>query len=101
MVPCISQWIIIATSNFSGLFPLFIILCCISSLLDVPGTEIEDLTGRLCWELVAKEGYIAIWRKPLNNTCYLARNPDVQPPICDANDDPDNVWYAMPLYFIT
>ncbi|XP_071702593.1 probable methyltransferase PMT10 [Rutidosis leptorrhynchoides] len=56
--------------------------------------EMEDLTGRLCWELVAKEGYIAIWRKSLNNTCYLARNPDVQPPICDADDDPDNVWYV-------
>nr|XP_043607484.1 probable methyltransferase PMT10 [Erigeron canadensis] len=58
--------------------------------------EMEDLTGRLCWELIAKEGYIAIWRKPLNNICYLARNLDVQPPLCDATDDPDNVWY-IPL----
>ncbi|KAJ0789585.1 putative S-adenosyl-L-methionine-dependent methyltransferase [Helianthus annuus] len=56
--------------------------------------EMENLTGRLCWELIAKEGYIAIWRKPQNNTCYLARNLDVQPPLCDANDDPDNVWYV-------
>ncbi|PPS14510.1 hypothetical protein GOBAR_AA06067 [Gossypium barbadense] len=30
-------------------------------------TEMEDLTARICWELVKKEGYIAIWRKPLNN----------------------------------
>uniref|UniRef100_A0A5B7BS93 Methyltransferase n=1 Tax=Davidia involucrata TaxID=16924 RepID=A0A5B7BS93_DAVIN len=56
--------------------------------------EMEDLTGRICWELVKKEGYIAIWRKPLNNSCYLNRDPGVQPPLCDATDDPDNVWYV-------
>ncbi|XP_059631734.1 probable methyltransferase PMT10 [Cornus florida] len=55
--------------------------------------EMEDLTGRICWELVKKEGYIAIWRKPLNNSCYLNRDPGVHPLLCDANDDPDNVWY--------
>ncbi|CAL5384791.1 unnamed protein product [Camellia sinensis] len=38
-----------------------------------------------------KEGYIAIWRKPLNNNCYVNRHPQLQPPICEANDDPDNV----------
>lgn len=55
----------------------------------------EDLTSRICWELVKKEGYIAIWRKPLNNGCYLNRDTGVQPPLCDSNDDPDNVWYAL------
>ncbi|GKB73015.1 probable methyltransferase PMT10 [Tanacetum coccineum] len=57
--------------------------------------EMEDLTARMCWELIAKEGYIAIWRKPVNNTCYVARGPDIHPPMCDANDDPDNVWYHI------
>ncbi|RZC90929.1 hypothetical protein C5167_028761, partial [Papaver somniferum] len=33
--------------------------------------EMEDLTTRLCWELVKKEGYVAIWHKPSNNSCYL------------------------------
>ncbi|MCE3050763.1 hypothetical protein HAX54_048044, partial [Datura stramonium] len=36
-------------------------------------------------------GDISIW-KPLNNSCYLSRAPAVQPSLCDAGDDPDNVW---------
>lgn len=58
-------------------------------------TEMEDLTARICWELVKKEAYIAIWQKPLNNSCYLNRDSGVQPPVCDSNDDPDNVWYDL------
>ncbi|RVX15797.1 putative methyltransferase PMT10 [Vitis vinifera] len=57
--------------------------------------EMEDLTIRLCWELVKKEGYIAIWRKPLNNSCYLNRDTGVQPPLCDPNDDPDDVCWIL------
>lgn len=53
--------------------------------------EMENLTSHICWELVKKEGYIAIWRKPLNNSCYLSRGAEVQPPLCDPSDDPDNV----------
>ncbi|KAK4854350.1 hypothetical protein QYF36_022644 [Acer negundo] len=30
-------------------------------------TEMENLITSICWELV-KEGYIAIWRKALNNS---------------------------------
>ncbi|XP_008219567.1 PREDICTED: probable methyltransferase PMT10 [Prunus mume] len=56
--------------------------------------EMENLTTRLCWELVKKEGYIAIWQKPLNNSCYLSRDAGVLPPLCDSNDDPDDVWYV-------
>jgi Putative S-adenosyl-L-methionine-dependent methyltransferase len=53
----------------------------------------EDLTARLCWELVKKEGYIAIWRKPINNTCYLSRFTGAVPPICEEEeDDPNSVW---------
>ncbi|TVU36537.1 hypothetical protein EJB05_18474, partial [Eragrostis curvula] len=54
----------------------------------------EDLTARLCWELVKKEGYIAMWRMPLNNTCYMKRNPAVKPPLCDTDDNPDDVWHV-------
>ncbi|GJZ91249.1 probable methyltransferase PMT10 [Tanacetum coccineum] len=57
--------------------------------------KMEDLTVRMCWELKAKEGFIAIWRKPVNNTYYIARGLDIHPPMCDANDDPDNVWYLI------
>ncbi|KAK6114942.1 hypothetical protein DH2020_007211 [Rehmannia glutinosa] len=56
--------------------------------------EMEDFTGRICWELVNKEGYIAIWQKPLNNSCYLTRDPDVQPSLCDKEDNPDDIWYV-------
>lgn len=65
-------------------------------------TEMENLTARICWELVKKEGYIAIWKKPLNNSCYINRDAEVQPPLCDNDDDPDNVWYLRyfsPLFF--
>ncbi|XP_020252474.1 probable methyltransferase PMT11 [Asparagus officinalis] len=56
--------------------------------------EMEDLTTRMCWELVRKEGYIAIWRKPLNNSCYSNRDSGIQPPLCDVEDDPNSVWYV-------
>lgn len=56
--------------------------------------EMEDLTDRICWRLVKKEGYIAIWQKPLNNSCYQNRDHGTQPPLCDTRDDPDNVWYV-------
>ncbi|CAJ1971943.1 unnamed protein product [Sphenostylis stenocarpa] len=56
--------------------------------------EMENLTTRICWELVQKEGYIAIWQKPMNNSCYLSRDMAVHPPLCESNDDPDNVWYV-------
>lgn len=56
--------------------------------------EMVNLTDRICWEFVKKEGYIAIWRKPLNNSCYKNRDSRVEPPLCDKDDDPDNVWYS-------
>ncbi|KAK1265065.1 putative methyltransferase PMT11 [Acorus gramineus] len=56
--------------------------------------EMEDLTTRICWELVKKEGYIAIWRKPMNNSCYIGREAGIQPPLCDASDLPDRLWYV-------
>lgn len=60
--------------------------------LFAPFKEMEDLTQRLCWKLLKREGDFSIWRKPLNNSCYLSRGPAVQPSLCDAGDNPDNVW---------
>lgn len=54
----------------------------------------ENFTSRMCWELVKKEGYIAIWRKPKNNDCYINRDIGVKPPLCAEDDNPDNVWYS-------
>lgn len=56
--------------------------------------EMVNLTTRLCWELVKKEGYVAIWQKPFNNSCYLNRKAATKPPLCDPDDDPDDVWYV-------
>nr|DAD26523.1 TPA_asm: hypothetical protein HUJ06_027991 [Nelumbo nucifera] len=63
-------------------------------ILEEQWKEMVDLTDRLCWELVKKEGYIAIWKKPLNNSCYVNRDAGTKPPLCDPDDDPDNVWYV-------
>ncbi|XP_043698880.1 probable methyltransferase PMT11 isoform X2 [Telopea speciosissima] len=56
--------------------------------------EMVDLTDRLCWKLVKEEGCLAIWRKPINDSCYVSRDPGAQPSLCDPDDDPDNVWYV-------
>ncbi|KAJ3676685.1 hypothetical protein LUZ60_004097 [Juncus effusus] len=56
--------------------------------------EMEDLTERICWRLVKKEGYIAIWQKPSNNSCYNTRNSSVKPSLCESTDDPNKVWYT-------
>ncbi|XVE52618.1 hypothetical protein DITRI_Ditri02bG0136200 [Diplodiscus trichospermus] len=63
-------------------------------VLEEQWEEMFNLTTRLCWNLVKKEGYIAIWQKPFNNTCYLSREAGTNPPLCDPDDDPDNVWYV-------
>ncbi|XP_057795646.1 probable methyltransferase PMT10 [Salvia miltiorrhiza] len=54
----------------------------------------EDLTSNICWELVNKEEYIAIWQKPLNNSCYLSRDPNVQPSLCNTDDNPEDIWHV-------
>ncbi|GAB2288623.1 hypothetical protein Dimus_022946 [Dionaea muscipula] len=63
-------------------------------ILEEQWAEMVNLTTRLCWELVKKEGYIAIWQKPPNNSCYISRSAGIQPPLCDPDDDPDQVWYS-------
>ncbi|XP_076961082.1 putative methyltransferase PMT11 [Bidens hawaiensis] len=63
-------------------------------LLEQQWEEMMNLTTRLCWNLIKKEGYIAIWQKSTDNTCYLSRDPETRPPLCDHEDNPDNVWYV-------
>ncbi|RDX79172.1 putative methyltransferase PMT10, partial [Mucuna pruriens] len=57
--------------------------------------EMENLTASICWELVQKKGYIAIWRKPMNNSCYLSHDTAAHPPLCESNDDPDNACISQ------
>ncbi|KAL5567586.1 hypothetical protein UlMin_024161 [Ulmus minor] len=63
-------------------------------VLEEQWKEMLNLTTRLCWEFVKKDGYIAIWKKPSNNSCYLNREEGTKPPLCDPKDDPDKVWYV-------
>lgn len=63
-------------------------------ILEEQWKEMLNLTARLCWDFVKKDGYVAIWRKPFNNSCYLNREAGTVPPLCDQDDDPDNVWYV-------
>ncbi|CAI0612501.1 unnamed protein product, partial [Linum tenue] len=63
--------------------------------------EMGDLAARICWQLVKKEGNVGIWRKPLNNSCYLGREIGAQPPLCSSSEDPDNVWYVNMTACIT
>ncbi|XP_075670566.1 putative methyltransferase PMT11 [Castanea sativa] len=63
-------------------------------ILEEQWKEMLDLTTRLCWDFVKKDGYVAIWQKPFNNSCYLNREAGTVPPLCDQDDDPDNVWYV-------
>lgn len=52
------------------------------------------LTKSLCWTLVAKEHYLAIWQKPVDTTCYKDLPRGTEPPLCETSDDPDDVWYV-------
>ncbi|CAI0393312.1 unnamed protein product, partial [Linum tenue] len=69
--------------------------------LDDQWNEMEGLAASICWQLVKKEGNIAIWRKPLNSSCYLGREIGAQPPLCNSDEDPDNVWYVNVTACIT
>lgn len=63
-------------------------------ILEEQWEEMLNLTTRLCWKFLKKDGYIAVWQKPSDNTCYLTREAGTSPPLCDPSDDPDNVWYV-------
>ncbi|KAK7300754.1 hypothetical protein RJT34_11604 [Clitoria ternatea] len=63
-------------------------------VLEEQWEEMLNLTTRLCWKFLKKDGYDAIWQKPSDNSCYLNREAGANPPLCDQSDDPDNVWYV-------
>ncbi|CAJ2640877.1 unnamed protein product [Trifolium pratense] len=63
-------------------------------VLEEQWEEMLNLTTRLCWKFLKKDGYIAVWQKPFDNSCYLNREAGTKPPLCDPSDDPDNVWYV-------
>lgn len=54
--------------------------------------EMSALVERMCWKIAAKKNQTVIWVKPLNNDCYMSRDPGTKPLLCSSSDDPDNVW---------
>jgi SAM-dependent methyltransferase len=54
--------------------------------------EMSALVERMCWRVAAKKNQTVIWVKPLNNDCYMSRDPGTKPVMCSSSDDPDAVW---------
>ena len=56
-----------------------------------------NLTTRLCWKFLKRDGCVAfaIWQKPFDNSCYLNREEETKPPLCDPSEDPGNIWYSV------
>lgn len=54
--------------------------------------KIEGLLGNMCYKKYATKDDIAVWQKPLDNSCYEERAEDVYPPVCDDAIEPDAAW---------
>jgi SAM-dependent methyltransferase len=54
--------------------------------------EMSALVERMCWKIAAKMNQTVIWVKPLTNDCYMEREPDIRPPLCRTDEDPDASW---------
>ncbi|KAF3795376.1 putative methyltransferase [Nymphaea thermarum] len=55
---------------------------------------IQKLLSGMCYKLYKMEGDLAVWQKPIDNTCYDARDSSVYPPKCDDSIEPDSAWYV-------
>ncbi|PON50838.1 hypothetical protein PanWU01x14_220750 [Parasponia andersonii] len=57
---------------------------------------IEDVAKSLCWTKLVEKGDIAIWQKPINHlSCKLKHNAGENPPLCNADQDPDKAWFVL------
>ncbi|KAK4773247.1 hypothetical protein SAY87_028266 [Trapa incisa] len=54
--------------------------------------QMSALVERMCWRIASKRNQTVIWQKPLNNDCYMTREPGTLPPMCQSDNDPDAVW---------
>lgn len=53
---------------------------------------IQKLLSGMCYKLYKLEGDLAVWQKPMDNTCYNERDSSVYPPKCDDSIEPDAAW---------
>lgn len=56
--------------------------------------KIQDLLERMCYKQYRMKGDIAVWQKPIDDSCYNERGEDIVPPLCDDSTDPDAAWYV-------
>lgn len=56
--------------------------------------KIMDFATKMCWKLYAKKDDLAVWQKPMDNSCYEEREEETYPPICDDAIEPDAAWYV-------
>lgn len=54
--------------------------------------KIQDLLTKMCYTQYAMKGDLAVWQKPLDNTCYEERAAETYPPTCDDAIEPDAAW---------
>ncbi|XP_020589065.1 probable methyltransferase PMT9 [Phalaenopsis equestris] len=54
--------------------------------------SMSDLARKMCWRIASKKNQTVIWVKPLTNGCFSRRDPEMRPPLCSSEDDPDAVW---------
>ncbi|XP_073391233.1 probable methyltransferase PMT10 isoform X2 [Physcomitrium patens] len=71
---------ILATRRLPYPSQVFDLIHCSRCRINWTRDGIESLTSRLCWKQVGKEGQVAVWRKPLNDSCYIDRPIDTGKP---------------------
>ncbi|GMH00542.1 hypothetical protein Nepgr_002381 [Nepenthes gracilis] len=59
---------------------------------DKEWADLQAVARVLCYELIAVDGNIAIWKKPTGDTCLPNQN-EFGLQLCDESDDPSYAWY--------
>ncbi|CAM6085500.1 unnamed protein product [Calypogeia fissa] len=55
---------------------------------------IQDLLEKMCYTKYAAKDDLAVWQKPMDNSCYEDREVGIHPPLCDDSIDADGAWYV-------
>eukprot|EP00252_Welwitschia_mirabilis_P027680 TRINITY_DN9567_c0_g1_i1.p1 TRINITY_DN9567_c0_g1~~TRINITY_DN9567_c0_g1_i1.p1 ORF type:complete len:367 (+),score=29.14 TRINITY_DN9567_c0_g1_i1:157-1101(+) len=56
--------------------------------------SLQQMLTNMCYKLYAKKGNIAVWQKPIDNTCYVTRAKTAYPTVCDDSIEADAAWYV-------
>lgn len=58
---------------------------------DKEWADLQAVARALCYELVAVDGNTAVWKKPVQNSCFPNQN-DFGIELCDKSNDPSAAW---------